>query len=420
MKKKAGLLVFFTVFLGILITAVAYAPPSQERRVAMPDDAELLQYFSQEEIQSFRDQLFNIINNQIEIQSMLGHPVPEAEAARRREQPYMLRDEDIARWLMTGVDLGPLDEATGNSLVATEKAWRGSLESVLVKTTPGFPVASYGSECSGYTSNSDVVFWYTLALNTAKLVWIPLSRGCDQVVVALGAGGNASLACIVADEVLQAAELILAQYTICDGDTESAKVAANYERLAYINEQIDSNYQSTIANDNSNKNAIISNDNINATNIIANSNSNKNTIIANDNSNKNAIIANDNSNKDAIIANDNSNKDAIIANDNSNTTMILAALGETQRLVIRTQIEACLAAGLTVALYQLPESQGGYLEIVRDIVTEDIQRLQAVGQRIGNALHFLELGNEAYSQGSYKDAYKNYLHAYNAASSPNG
>jgi hypothetical protein len=98
----------------------------------------------------------------------------------------------------------------------------------------------------------------------------------------------------------------------------------------------------------------------------------------------------------------------------------LAALGETQRLVIRTQIEANLAGGLTVALYQLPDSQGGYLEIVRDIVTEDIQKLQAVGQRVGNALHFLDLGNTAFSQGSYKLAYKNYLHAYNAASSPNG
>jgi hypothetical protein len=229
------------------------------------------------------------------------------------------------------------------------------------------------------------------------------------VVVTPVGGGNTSLVCILADGILQAAELILDQYTICDGDNDSARVLANYERLAYINEQIDTDYQSTIANDNSN-----------ATAIIANDNSNANTIISNDNINTTNIIANDNSNKDAIIANDNSNKDAIIANDNSNTAEILAALGETQRLVIRTQIEANLAGGLTVALYQLPDSQGGYLEIVRDIVTEDIQKLQAVGQRIGNALHFLDLGNTAFSKGSYKDAYKNYLHAYNAASSPNG
>jgi hypothetical protein len=368
----------------------------------MPDEEELLSRYSPMQIQQFRDHLVNIFNDQMEIQTMLGHPVSEETAARRAALPYQLRDVEIARWLAAGADLNPLKEVTNKALVKTVEMLNvsPSTTSNLSRgnTTAGFPTADYGSICSGYSSDSDIVFGYQTALNVAKLVWVALSRACEQVGVAAGFGGNTSLACIVADEVLEAAELILAEYTICDGDTDSARIGANYERLAYINEQINSDHNSIIANDNSNKD----------------------TIISTDNANTSTVIANDNANKDTIVKNDNDNRKAIIANDNANTADILASLGETRQLVLRTQIEANLAASLNVVLYMLPAAQGGYLEKVRDIVTADIQKLQAAGQSVGNASHHLSKGNTAYSKGQYKEAYKYYQMAYKAASGSNG
>ncbi len=219
--------------------------------------------------------------------------------------------------MASGADLAPLQSAMQNALTVTasqparlNKAAAGGP----LYTTAGFPNATYGSACSGYTSNSDVVFAYTTALDSAKLVWIPLSRACEEVVVALGEGGNTSALCIIPDEVLEAAELILNEYTVCDGDTDSGNIAGNYARLAYINGQIDQDYQATVSNDNTNTSNIISNDN-----------TNKDTIMTNINTSTTNIINNDNTNTSNIVANDNTNKDAIIANDNTNTQQILSA-----------------------------------------------------------------------------------------------
>jgi len=81
------------------------------------------------------------------------------------------------------------------------------------------------------------------------------SRGCDQVVVAFGAGGNLSTACIVVDAVFvaakaflnaaRAAELIartadgilktgFAVLTFCDDDIDSAEIEGAYERASDI------------------------------------------------------------------------------------------------------------------------------------------------------------------------------------------
>jgi|GEM_PF-5746159 len=108
-----------------------------------------------------------------------------------------------------------------------------------------FPVADYGVKCLEIQTNSDVVFGFTLALNAAKLIWIPLKDACDEVVVVLGEGGNTSLLCTVTDEILQAADLLFNEYFICDNGDAAAEAAANYKRLAFLNEQIDADYQAT-------------------------------------------------------------------------------------------------------------------------------------------------------------------------------
>ena len=376
------------------LSFAAPLPPQADAPLS-PRDAALLRAFPPAEIQAVRDQLSAITADLAQIQTMIGLPADQSQAALINAQQAQLRDVDIARWLAAGVDLSALQRDVASAKAKTSMAVLRNQKGVMSpNTTAGFPVAQYGSACGGYTSNSDVVFGYQTALNTAKLVWIPLKDACDEVLVALGEGGNTSLACIIPDEILQAAELILAQYTICDGDTQGAQVAANYDRLAYLNEQIDTDYNATVSNDNSNKNAIVANDNANAA----------------------ATQANDNSNKNAIVANDNANKNTIVANDNANTAAILLALQQALGKIDNALMEANLASSSPpVGIYELPLSSGGQLEPIRDLVTAMITKMVANGQYVGTASTYLSQGNTYLAAHQYKLAFNRYRAAYQQA-----
>ena len=386
----------------------AFGDPQAQAALAQRD-AELLQTFSPGEIQKVRDQLGTITGDLLQIQTMIGHPADKAESARFKSRAANLKDVDIARWLAAGVDLAPLQRDIENAMAKTAVAEiRAQNGAVTPATTAGFPGTQYGSACSGYTSNSDVVFGYQTALNTAKLIWVAADRACNEVVVILGEGGNGSLVCIIADEILQAAELILDEYTICDGDTQGAQVAANYDRLAYINVQIDTDHNAAIANENANKNAIVANDSANA-----------GATQANDNANRAAIVANDNANAGAIQANDNANKTAIIGNANANQVVLVQILANTAAQLLKTQIETNLASsGPAVGYYELPAAKGGQLEAVRDDVAALIQALQSSGLGVGTAATYLSQGNTYLASGQYKMAYARYRSAYQQATNP--
>jgi hypothetical protein len=386
----------------------AFGDPQAQAALAQRD-AELLQTFSPGEIQKVRDQLDTITGDLLQIRTMIGHPAGKAESARFKSRAANLKDVDIARWLAAGVDLAPLQRDIENAMAKTAVAEIRSQDgAVTPATTAGFPGAQYGSACSGYTSNSDVVFGYQTALNTAKLVWVAADRACNEVVVVLGEGGNGSLVCIIADEILQAAELVLDEYTICDGDTQSAQVTANYDRLAYINGQIDTDYNATIANSNTNASATQANDN-----------ANRNTIVANDNANAGATQANDNANKNTIVANDNANKAAIISNDNANQVVLVQLLANTAAQLLKTQIETNLASsGPPVGYYELPAAKGGQLEAVRDDVAALIQTFQSSGMGVGSAATYLSQGNGYLASHQYKLAYARYRSAYQQATNP--
>ena len=62
----------------------------------------------------------------------------------------------------------------------------------------------------------------------------------------------------------------------------------------------------------------------------------------------------------------------------------LANTADLQKLSVRLEIEESLSEppNPSVALFSLPASQGGYLETVRDIVTETIVNELAAGQKI--------------------------------------
>lgn len=192
---------------------------------------------------------------------------------------------------------------------------------------------------------------------------------------------------LVAYFAAEAAALVLEGLNAVEAECEDAKFQDN--TITKLN-----NLQSSV-------NSIIPNDNANRDTILAELA--KNTTIITDKIGDTGTL---------IINNDNQNKTEIITNDNNNKN-------ELRDLILRSQIEADLAQpeGATpVALYEVPASQGGYLDLVQAIVTQTIARIQAAGGATGTALSFLNTANAYKAAGNFKAAYDNYRKAYRAAS----
>jgi hypothetical protein len=96
----------------------------------------------------------------------------------------------------------------------------------------------------------------------------------------------------------------------------------------------------------------------------------------------------------------------------------LANTAALQKLSVRLEIEQALAdhSKPPIALFQLPASQGGYLETVRDIVTTTVVNELAAGQTLlAGAQANLAAGNDALAAGQYEQAYTLYAAAYSQA-----
>jgi hypothetical protein len=63
----------------------------------------------------------------------------------------------------------------------------------------------------------------------------------------------------------------------------------------------------------------------------------------------------------------------------------------------------------------LPNANGGYLDLVKTIVTETLAHVQAAGGSVSNAQAFLNSANAAKASGNFKSAYSFYRKAYKAA-----
>ena len=228
------------------------------------------------------------------------------------------------------------------------------------------PGVGTGRVSFAVTTAADAIFL------TAAGIRAGLSRGCNQVLVVAGEGGNTSSACIAADVVYYAALAVRAKLTACDLDYTGRTVDANFSRLGHIHTDL----ENSVANDNTNKTAIVNNDNTNTTTIL--------TAIAN-------------------------SQTAI----NNNTN---AGKNELRDLILRTQIEANLAdegGNHFIGLYIMPSANGGYLELVRSIVVDTIAKL--AGKHTADANKWLAQGDAQKAAGNFKEAYEAYRKAYLAA-----
>jgi hypothetical protein len=103
---------------------------------------------------------------------------------------------------------------------------------------------------------------------------------------------------------------------------------------------------------------------------------------------------------------------------NGKLDQLLANLAALQAQNLRLQIEANLANGTNdaaIGQFLFPAAQSGHLELVRSILVETMQKLQATGQNLRNAPTFLAQGDQQKAAGRFKDAYDSYRQAYRTA-----
>jgi tetratricopeptide (TPR) repeat protein len=97
----------------------------------------------------------------------------------------------------------------------------------------------------------------------------------------------------------------------------------------------------------------------------------------------------------------------------------IRAFNEWTRFSLRTRIEINLAGHgdhpHPIALFQLPEQYGGYLELARDIVSETIETMKSAGEKIYDAEKEFMHGEVQFDANHYKEAYEYYAKAYRAA-----
>jgi hypothetical protein len=341
--------------LSLLILVVATAPVfaashAERERLAPMTDAEALSRFQPTQIRAYREQLNAILAKERELIAVTGQERLMRLVDQKIDQLQKIDDADFARFMTLNVDLSQLDRSVNelHQRMEAKQSERVTSQGLKIKTnSTGFPDASY-SFCGSGRSDATFMLAAQEVLIAAKGVWSAASRGCDEVVVVAGFGGNVSLVCIIADGVLAIAEGVLNGFEFCDNDIDSAEIQGSYKRLAHIHGDLESAQTTIVDNQNTNKSdvtnavsaaqtaitnsidaaatAIINNDNTNRNAIINNDNTNKNTIVNNDNANRDAIENNDNVNRNTIMANDNANRDTIMANDNHNRDLMIAEM----------------------------------------------------------------------------------------------
>jgi hypothetical protein len=145
---------------------------------------------------------------------------------------------DMSAYAQACPDIGRWKAAARSTrdAVAADRAARGA--AAQAAATGPFPTASYSALCGSTRSNTEAFFAAQLAFQVAKGVWSLASRACEQVAVALGEGGNTSVACVVVDEALYIAEKVLEDIKFCDDDVDSAEIEGSYDRLGYMQDEI--------------------------------------------------------------------------------------------------------------------------------------------------------------------------------------
>jgi hypothetical protein len=296
------------------------------------------------------------------------------------------------------------------------------------------------------------------ATQRALLITIEVLEALDIVaddlanldIEVIGEGVNIPLViiAIVADEIVNALQIVIDQLTFCDGNVTASQVTSTWQNsividtdIANLNQGVDGsfsainnqvtsvdtdvdNHISSIAGNTGNQYTQINNELIALGNNFSSQVTGVDLDVDNHIASANVTLNNSLTSLDADVKNTTTTIGTGIANEITQVdTGVLnqAALTGTaisgfQTLDLRVKIELVLAQGLSVESFILPQANGGYLQTVRSIVADIIAKMQTDKMTIGTATKSLAQGDTASAAKQYVTAYQDYVAAYQAAS----
>ncbi len=185
--------------------------------------------------ESKRAALLKVIDQQIAIQTNLGNHRQVENLQNSKNLTLQFNSEQLAS-LPSEAHLIELEQATmkleRQTLTSATNKILGSFSTKATTTLtaadyPDFPLCA---TAPGERHSDLAVFISEQALFVAEAVRELAARGCEQVAVAAGFGGNTSAACIVTDAVYIAAKEAHNIISFCDAEVDEAQLEATFLR----------------------------------------------------------------------------------------------------------------------------------------------------------------------------------------------
>jgi hypothetical protein len=406
-----------------------------------------------EAVASFSADLQSLLNRLDKLNA--GRPDNRRRITRLRRSVGTLTPDEMTL-LANAFDRAALSMAVKglNDAMATAEARQSiAAPEVLARSTPPSPsLASstplspadlvpppYGI-CTPPGSDPATEDGLRVAIATAKGAVIPLQVACESVTVLLGEGSQ--LPFCIADGVVDLVELVLEttkdRNEFCDPFIGGAETNAAWQNTIVIDNDLNNfgNSTTTLLNN-------LNNVGSNTTTLLNNLGSQLTSVdldIDTRLNNLSSQLTRVNVDIDTRLAAVNADIDTRVATVDADVlaratqidgeiatlqaltiaraTQIDTEIATLQALTLRLQIEANLGQQTPVGLFELPQAQGGQLELVRSIVSDIIQKMLAAGQDVRNAQMKLAQGNADFAAGDFKKAYGDYAQAYSAAVHP--
>jgi hypothetical protein len=276
-----------------------------------------------------------------------------------------------------------------------------------------FPLAVGGP----IPSDDTAVSLLDAAISVAKLASVTADRLCDSIV-APGTNVPSCVAALVVDLIEANLEQLRTSLTFCDSNVPAAEVHALLLDMPTIDSDITSghsNIQFHLNNIDNHLTLIDSELSSQSNAVDTNVNANIATIGLNLANNITSVDADLNNHITATDTDLNTHLTQVDSNANVRHTQIDNEISTFQTLQVRVDIEQNLAAGQTIGLFEVPQASGGYLETVRAIVVDTINKILASGGTVGTASKSLTAGDTAFANKQFKAAYSNFMSAYQAA-----
>ncbi|HEY2013120.1 MAG TPA: hypothetical protein VGH38_06430 [Bryobacteraceae bacterium] len=297
----------------------------------------------------------------------------------------------MAEYKSSAVQMRPLSDSTTlpNATGSCESIAKKVFDAIGIKGVldPGTSPAQVSRIPVEVVLAADVIFF--IADSVRELA----QDGCKQEAVFAGEGGNTSTVCIITDIIWIIAKAVDDGIHFCDDDLTGNVIDANYARLSDVHDDI-----------------------VSADDHVSNVDTHISTVATN--------VATAFTALDTHVTNVDTRLTASLTTLQSSVVLVQGSLANLQasqsnnqalnfRLAIEQELLQAGRGGL--GMLELPASAGGYLEQVRQVVADTIQKFRAAGQSVGSADTSMSLADDAVSRKDYKAAFTSYRDAYRLA-----